>query len=98
MDAKQRMMSLTAEQADDAGQMYRLIDIEHDEQIGFITEAQVQSLIDNLEEEGIEEQDYYIDEEVLQFLEENGCDKELLSMLREALEGRVSIDVRYEVM
>jgi processive 1,2-diacylglycerol beta-glucosyltransferase len=78
-------------------QMYRLIDIEHDLEIGIITEDQVQFLIDNLEEEGLEEQDYYIDTESLSFLAENGCDEELLTMLSEALEGRVNINVRYEV-
>lgn len=78
--------------------MYRLIDIEHDDEIGVVTEDQVQFLIDNLEEEGFEDQDYYIDSEALSFLEENSCDEELLTMLTEALEGRVNIDVRYEVI
>ena len=79
-------------------QMYRLMDIEHDEEIGVITEDQVQFLIDNLEEEGFEDQDYYIDPEVLSFLAENDCDEELLTMLTDALEDRVNIDVRYEVI
>ena len=79
-------------------QMYQLMDIEHDDEIGIITEDQVQFLIDNLEEEGVEDQDYYIDSEVLSFLAENGCDEELLTMLAEALDGRVNIDVRYEVV
>ena len=78
-------------------QVYRLIDIEHDNEIGVVTEDQVQFLIDNLEEEGFEDQDYYIDPESLSFLAENGCDEELLTMLTDALEGRVNIDVRYEV-
>ena len=82
-------------------QMYRLMDIEHDNEIGIITEDQVQFLIDNLEEEGVEDQDYYIDPDALNFLAENGCDEELLTMLTmltEALGGRVNIDVRYEVI
>ena len=79
-------------------QMYQLMDIEHDDEIGIITEDQVQFLIDNLEEEGVEDQDYYIDSEALSFLAENGCDEELLTMLAEALDGRVNIDVRYEVI
>ena len=79
-------------------QMYRLMDIEHDNEIGVITEDQVQFLIDNLEEEGFEDQDYYIDPESVSFLAENGCDEELLTMLTDALEGRVNIDVRYEVI
>ena len=78
-------------------QLYRLMDIEHNDEIGIITEDQVQFLIDNLEEEGVEDQDYYIDSDSLSFLAENGCDEELLTMLTEALEDRVNIDVRYEV-
>ena len=78
--------------------MYQLIDIEHDAEIGVITEDQVQFLIDNLEEEGVEDQDYYIDPESLSFLAENGCDEELFIMLTEALEDRVNIDIRYEVI
>ena len=79
-------------------QMYQLMDIEHDNEIGIVTEDQVQFLIDNLEEEGLEDQDYYIDSDALSFLAENGCDEELLTMLTEALEGRINIDVRYEVI
>ena len=78
-------------------QMYQLIDNEHGDEIGIITEDQVQFLIDNLEEEGLEDQDYYIDSDALSFLAENGCDEELLTMLTEALEGRINIDVRYEM-
>ena len=79
-------------------QVYRLIDIEHDNEIGVVTEDQVQFLIDNLEEEGFEDQDYYIDPESLSFLAENGCDEELLTMLADTLEDRINIDVRYEVI
>ena len=79
-------------------QMYRLIDIEHDNEIGVINEDQVQFLIDNLEADGFEDQDYYIDPESLSFFAENGCDDELLTMLTDALEDRVNIDVRYEVI
>jgi len=78
--------------------IYCLIDIERDQEIGTITENQVQFLIDSLEEEGIEDQDYYIDEELLAMLAENGCDEELLAMLTEALEGRGDIDIRYEAI
>ena len=79
-------------------QMFRLIDIENDQEIGVITEDQRQFLIDILEEEGIEDQDYYIDEDTLSFFAENDCDEELLKMLTEALERRTSIDVRYEIV
>lgn len=78
--------------------MFRLVDLEHDQEIGIITENQVQFLIENLEEGGIEDQDYYIDEEKYDFLAENGCEEELLEMLAETLEGRDEIDIRYELM
>lgn len=79
-------------------QLFRLTDLENDQDIGIITEDQLQFLIDNLEEEGLEEQDYYLDEDTLSFLAANDCDAELLAMLTEALEGRISIDVRYEMV
>ena len=79
-------------------QMYRLLDVEHNDEIGIITANQVQSLIDNLEEEGIEDHDYYIDLDALGFLAENGCDEELLTMLTEALEDKVNINLRYEAV
>ena len=79
-------------------QVYRLIDIEHDNEIGVVTGDQLQFLIDNLEEEGFEDQNYYIDPESLSFLAEEGCDEELLTMLTDALEDRINIDVRYEVI
>jgi len=79
-------------------QVYRLIDIEHDNEIGVVTDDQLQFLIDNLEEEGFEDQNYYITPESLSFLAEEGCDEELLTMLTDALEDRINIDVRYEVI
>ena len=79
-------------------EVYKLIDIEHGNEIGIITENQLQFLIDNLEEEGFEDQDYYIDPESLIFLAEDGCDEELLTMLTDALEDRINIDVRYELI
>jgi processive 1,2-diacylglycerol beta-glucosyltransferase len=79
-------------------QLYKLIDLGRTEEVGVVTEDQLQFLVDNLEEEGIEDQDYYIDEDILSFLAENGCEGDLLTMLTEALDGRLSIDIRYEVI
>ena len=78
--------------------LFLLIDLEHDQEIGIITEDQVQFLIENLEEGGIEDQDYFIDEETYDFLAEIGCEEELLEMLAENLDGKESIDIRYELI
>jgi len=79
-------------------QMYKLINLARTEEVGVVTEDQLQFLVDNLEEKGIEDQDYYVDEDILSFLAENGCEGDLLTMLTEALDGRLSIDIRYEVI
>ena len=76
---------------------FYLINSEKEEEIGLITDGQVQFLIDNLAEEGVEDQEFYIDESTLEFLAENGCDEELLSLFAEALEGRPDLAVYYEV-
>jgi hypothetical protein len=50
--------------------------------LGTITDEQLQTLIDLLEEEGVEDQDYYIDRDVLEYLAEQECDPALLEMIR----------------
>jgi processive 1,2-diacylglycerol beta-glucosyltransferase len=53
--------------------------------LGSITEAQLQYLIDQLEEEGIDDQDYAITSMLLDSFEGEGADPELVSLLRKAL-------------
>ena len=74
-----------------------LMDSENDEEIGVITVEQVQFLIDALAEDGVETPEFYINEDVLDFLAENNCDEELLSLFAETLEGRIDLAVSYEV-
>ncbi|HEU0294490.1 MAG TPA: hypothetical protein VFR47_17250 [Anaerolineales bacterium] len=64
-----------------------------DEPLGQISEAQLQYLIDNLEEEWLEDQDYAITPLLLQHFEEKGADAELVSLLRNALAGRDEIEI-----
>ena len=78
-------------------EIFYLMDSEKEEEIGVITGDQVQFLIDNLAEEGVEDQEFYIDEDTLDFLAENSCDEELLSLFAEALEGRADLAINYEV-
>jgi len=77
--------------------VYRLFDVNTDEEIGVITEEHIQFIIDNLEEEGFEDRDYYIDENILSFFEEVGCDAELLELLGDALGEEKGINIRYEL-
>ena len=63
--------------------------------IGTITEDTLQFLIDQLEEESEEDQDYYINEATLDLFEENEADKTLVSLLRGALKGRTEMEIRW---
>ena len=63
--------------------------------IGTISETQLQFLIDQLEEESVEDQDYYINEATLDLFEERGADPALVSLLRKALGGRSEMEIRW---
>jgi len=63
--------------------------------IGAITEDNLQFLIDQLEEESGEDQDYYINETTLDIFEQGGADKALVSLLRGALNGRTEMEIRW---
>ncbi len=75
--------------------MIRLQDAERGTPIGTITEEQLQFLIDELEEESVEDTDYYVSTDTVDMLEENGGDPELVALLRKALAGREGLDVRW---
>ena len=63
--------------------------------IGTITESQLQCLVDQLEEEDSDDQDYWLNPETLETLCEKGADADLLSMLEAAMEGRDGFDVEW---
>jgi hypothetical protein len=66
--------------------------------LGAVTEEQLDELIDLLEEEDSADHDYYIDKDVLAFLEEEGADEALLALLRPHIgeEDGVEIEWREE--
>jgi hypothetical protein len=61
-----------------------------------ITSAQLQFIIDNLEEEDVKDTDYYFDQATIDFLMEQGADDELIEILQKELGDQEGIDVRYE--
>ena len=75
--------------------MIQLHDKDTGAPIGTITEAQLQFLIDQLEEESSEDQDYYINETTLDLFEQRGADKALVALLRSALKGRTEMEIRW---
>jgi hypothetical protein len=63
--------------------------------IGTITEDNLKYLIDQLEEESREDKDYYINKTTLDIFEERGADKALITLLRDALNGRTGMEIRW---
>jgi len=77
--------------------MIALYDVTSGAKVGRITESQLQALIDWMEEESIEDRDYYLTAEDCELMEEQGIDLTLITVLREALKGREDMDLRYQV-
>ncbi|MBI5811198.1 MAG: galactosyldiacylglycerol synthase [Meiothermus silvanus] len=65
-------------------------------ELGEITDEQLEFLQDQLEEESAEDQDYYINQETLEYFAEQGADRALIDLLQAALAGRDEIDIRWD--
>ena len=76
--------------------MYTLYDAGSGEAIGMLTEAELQFIIDQLEEESATDQDYYMNDATLDMLQSRGADAKLMVMLRTAMGERHEMDIRWE--
>jgi hypothetical protein len=76
--------------------MPRLFRLDNGETIGEITAAQMQFLVDQLEEEDDEDTDYFIDRDTLELLSDNGADPELLALIEKAMGDDDEIDIAWE--
>jgi len=75
--------------------MATLLNAETGAFIGEISEDQLEFLVGQLEEEDDDDQDYFIDLETIDLLEEAGADDALITLLRRALGSSEVIDVRW---
>jgi hypothetical protein len=76
--------------------MPRLFRIDTEADIGVISPAQLKFLVEQLEEEHDDDQDYYIDRDTLELLADNGIDDELLGLLEKALGDDDSMDIAWD--
>jgi hypothetical protein len=76
--------------------MPRLIRLDTGDSIGEISEKQLAFLVEQLEEEHEEDEDYYIDRDTLELLSDNGADPELLALLEKAIGDDDSMDIAWE--
>ncbi len=74
----------------------RLVDADSGKQVGEISEAQLDFLIGELEEENSTDHDYYIDANTVDMLAAAGADEGLLEILRNATKGREGIEIAWE--
>lgn len=64
--------------------------------LGSVSDADLQVLIDQLEEEHGADNDYYINGTTVDMLEGAGASAEMVGLLRRALGSSDELDVRYE--
>jgi len=76
--------------------MIKLFDNDNDQVLGSITEEQLDFLQEQLIEETVEASSYNLSESIIDSLEMNGAEPEVVALLRKALGGRTSMEVRYE--
>ncbi len=68
------------------------------EALGTITEKQLDFLMENLEEEFEEDEEYFLSADTIDFLKEQGADKDLITILERAISGTPDgVDIFYIV-
>ena len=75
--------------------MIRLRDKGTGTELGSITEEDLQFLIDNLEEEWEEDQDYYLNRQILEMLKGRGISTSLVQMLERAMGEGDDVEVEW---
>ena len=64
--------------------------------LGTVSTADVQVLVDQLEEEGMTDVDYFVDLDTVEILEDGGASAEMLQLLRTAIGSGEGVDIRWE--
>jgi hypothetical protein len=75
--------------------MVTLYDARTNTALGTLTEAQLEQLRAQLEEESTADQDYYISQDTLEMLEDAGVDAALLEMLKRVTAESGDADIRW---
>jgi len=64
--------------------------------LGQITEADLQVLVDALEEEGVNDQDYFIDAATIDVIADGKATEHLVGLLRTAVGSSDGVDIRWQ--
>lgn len=66
------------------------------EQIGTLTQEQLQFLLDQMEEESDTDHDYWVNRAEVEIFKEQGADPALIALLEKALGDQDDVDVEWE--
>jgi CRISPR/Cas system-associated endonuclease Cas1 len=75
--------------------MVQLFNAETGEHIGEISQAQLEFLVAQMEEEHPEDQDYYLNADLLEAWREQGADPALLTLLQKAMGDKEELTIRW---
>jgi hypothetical protein len=64
--------------------------------LGSITDADLKVLVDALEEEGVNDQDYYIDKATIDVIADGRATEHLVGLLRKAVAAADGVDIRWQ--
>ena len=76
--------------------MIKLYNKETDAYLGEISEAELKFLVKELAEETYDDQDYYLDENTLAYLESEGADANLITLFQKAFDEHGEVEIRWE--
>jgi processive 1,2-diacylglycerol beta-glucosyltransferase len=76
--------------------MIDLYDDATNQLVGSITEADLQVLVDALEEESLDDHNYYIDAATIDVIADGRASEHLVKVLRAALGAKEGVDVRWQ--
>jgi hypothetical protein len=66
------------------------------ELLGQITEADLKVLVDALEEEGVNDRDYFIDSATIDVIADGKATEHLVGLLRKAVGSSDGVDIRWQ--
>lgn len=76
--------------------MVKIFDLESDQFIVDLTDEEFSALEEALEEDSIGDVDYYLHITDVEFMEEEGAEKGLITKLKSMLEGREDREIRFQ--
>jgi hypothetical protein len=91
-----RLLTNASEVLNSGDFMITLKNKETGEFIGTISEADLQYLIDKLEEENSEDKDYWLNKRQLEILADKGADPSLIAMIESALGENSGVEIIWE--